>query len=136
MVLYRSIATLLLAAFCAAALAQGAPPVRIRGAIEKLDGNVLSVKTREGSVAMIRLSENFGVGGVIAASLADVAAGKFIGTATLGQKDGALVALEVLIFPENMRGFAEGHYPWDLQPQSMMTNATVADVVAGARTAS
>jgi hypothetical protein len=113
--------------------AEGAPPVRLRGVVEKLHGNVLTVKTREGKAATVKLAEDVAVAGVVAASLADVGPGKFIGTATLGQKDGALKALEVLIFPESMRGFGEGHYPWDLQPQSMMTNATVADVVAGPR---
>src|SRR2546428_12932395 len=63
------------------------------------------------------------------ASLADVASGKFIGTTTVGERDGALVAEEVHIFPENMRGTGEGHYDWDLRPDSKMTNANVADVV-------
>jgi hypothetical protein len=128
------IAAAVLALSATAALAQdGAPPVRIRGTIEKLDGNVLVVKTRDGKPATVKLSDDAAVAGVVAASLADVAPGKFIGTATLGQKDGALVALEVLIFPDSMRGFGEGHYPWDLRPQSMMTNATVANVVGGAK---
>src|SRR2546428_6900790 len=63
------------------------------------------------------------------ASLADVASGKFIGTTTVGERDGALVALEVHIFPENMRGTGEGHYDWDLKPDSKMTNANVANIV-------
>ena len=64
------------------------------------------------------------------ASLADVASGKFIGTTTLGERDGALIALEVHIFPEAMRGTGEGHYDWDLRPSSKMTNANVADVTS------
>jgi hypothetical protein len=107
------------------ALAQGAPPVHIRGTIEKLEGNVLSVKTRDGRPVTIRLADDIVVGGLVGASLADIAPGKFIGTATQGEKAGALVALEVLIFPESMRGFNEGHYPWDVKPGSRMTNASV-----------
>lgn len=133
MIILRAIALCVLVAVCALAFAQGSPPVRIRGTIEKIDGNLLAVKTREGAMASIRLADNFTVAGVTAASLADLTPGKFIGTATLGEKDGKLVALEVLIFPENMRGFNEGHYPWDLRPQSMMTNATVSGVLAGAK---
>jgi hypothetical protein len=56
--------------------------------------------------------------------------GAFIGTATMAQPDGTLTSLEVLVLPESMRGSGEGHYPWDLRPGSMMTNATVVDVVS------
>ncbi len=125
----RILAALLLAAFSFAALAQ--TPVRVRGTIEAFDNPVLTVKSRTGETVRIKLNDNFTVAGVAPATLADVTAGKFIGTATLGQKDGALVALEVLIFPEAMRGANEGHYPWDLKPESLMTNATVADVASG-----
>jgi hypothetical protein len=62
--------------------------------------------------------------------MSDVASGKFIGTTTVGERDGGLVALEIHIFPENMRGTGEGHFDWDLRPASKMTNANVANVVA------
>jgi hypothetical protein len=131
----RILAALLLAAASIAvsvdALAQSA--VRVRGTVEKVEDLTLTVKSRTGEMVQIRLAEKYVVAGVSPATLADVTAGKFIGTATLGQKDGALVALEVLIFPEAMRGANEGHYPWDLQPESLMTNATVADVAVGAK---
>ena len=58
-----------------------------------------------------------------------IAQGTFVGTATLPQRDGTQRALEVVVFPESARGSGEGHYPWDLAPGSMMTNATVAEVV-------
>jgi hypothetical protein len=135
-VLSGAVAAALLTLSSAGALAEGTPPTRLRGAIEKLDGNVLTVKTRQGKPATVKLADDVGVIGVLGASLADVTEGKFIGTATKGEKDGALVALEVVIFPEEMRGFKEGHYPWDVQPQSMMTNATVSGVsgtTAGAK---
>jgi hypothetical protein len=72
----------------------------------------------------------------VKASLADVAIGSFVGIAALPQPDGSLEAIEVLIFPEAARGTGEGHYAWDLLPESTMTNATVADTVAavGGRT--
>ena len=94
---------------------------------------MLVVKTRDGATVPVKVGDKVGVSGVVAAPLSDVSAGRFIGTATLGQKDGALVALEVLIFPEAMRGTAEGHYAWDLKPESLMTNATIEGVVAAAR---
>ena len=125
----RLLAVLLLAALSMPALAQA--PARIRGTIQSFDNLNLTVKSRTGETITIKMAEKFAVAGVAPASLADVTTGKFIGTATLGQKDGALVALEVLIFPEAMRGANEGHYPWDLRPESLMTNATVADVASG-----
>jgi hypothetical protein len=78
----------------------------------------------------IKLADNFVVMGVNKGSLADIDSGKFIGTTTVGERDGALIALEVHIFPENMRGTGEGHYDWDLRPSSKMTNANVANVVS------
>ena len=78
----------------------------------------------------VKLADNFVVMGIAKASLADIDSGKFIGTTTVGERDGALIALEVHIFPENMRGTGEGHYDWDLRPSSKMTNANVANVVS------
>ncbi len=132
MTLQRLLATLLLATFAAALHAQSAPPVRVRGQIENVDGAQLTVKSRDGERLSVRLADNASVSGVVAGSLADVTPGKYIGTATLGERGGSLVALEVLLFPDAMRGANEGHYAWDLKPQSMMTNATVADVSVSA----
>jgi hypothetical protein len=129
---FRKPVLLVLCFFTAAALAQSAP-VRVRGTIEKLDNGVLAVKAVNRESLRIQLAEHYTVAGVVPASLADVTVGKFIGTATLGQRNGELVALEVLIFPEAMRGTGEGHYPWDLKPDSMMTNATVAEVTGPAK---
>src|SRR5947207_10454818 len=105
------------------------PPVRIRGTVEKLDGQNLTVKDRSGQSMNVKLADNFVVVGIFKGSVADIASGKFIGTTTVGERDGALVAQEVHIFPENMRGTGEGHYDWDLRPDSKMTNANVAGVV-------
>ena len=106
------------------------PTQRIRGDVVALDGTTLQVKTRSGEMLTVKLADNFGVSAVVKRDLSAVVPGTFIGTATVPRPDGTLQALEVLIFPEAARGSGEGHYPWDLQPGSMMTNATVFDVVA------
>jgi len=128
----RTLAALLIAAVSAVAVAQAPanPPVRIRGTVEKIEGTNLTVKTNDGRSVTIKLADNYTVIGIAKASVADVASGKFIGTTTLGERDGALVALEVHIFPEAMRGTGEGHYDWDLRPASKMTNANVANVTS------
>src|SRR6266849_1542157 len=128
----RSIAAFLIASLSAVALAQAPanPPVRIRGTVEKIDGQTLTVKARSGETMTVKLADNFVVMGVAKASVADIGSGKFIGTTTVGERGGALVALEVHIFPENMRGTGEGHYDWDLRPSSKMTNANVANVTS------
>src|SRR5436190_7883631 len=126
----RSFAAFLIAIVSTAALAQAPTPVRIRGTVDKLDGNQLSVKARDGQMMTVRMADNFAVVGIQKASVAEIASGKFIGTTTVGERDGALVAQEVHIFPENMRGTGEGHYDWDLKPESKMTNANVANIVS------
>src|SRR5437870_7791791 len=123
---------LFVAAVAANAFAQAPanPPVRIRGTIEKLEGQNLTIKDRNGQSMSVRLADNFVVVGIFKGSVADIASGKFIGTTTVGERDGALVAQEVHIFPESMRGTGEGHYDWDLKPDSKMTNASVADITS------
>ena len=130
--MFRTIAALLIAAVSAVAIAQAPanPPVRIRGTVERIDRTNLTIKANSGQVMNVKLADNFVVIGIAKASIADVASGKFIGTTTVGERDGALVALEVHIFPENMRGTGEGHYDWDLRPTSKMTNANVANVTS------
>ena len=117
----------------APSLAQTPPtaaPTRVRGTVEKLDGQTLAIKTREGPVTTIALAPNFAVNGVVKKELSDIKEGDYVGVASLKGTDGKLHALEVLIFPEAMRGTGEGHFPWDLQPESLMTNAAVAGVAA------
>ena len=103
--------------------------IRVRGTVERLEAQTLFVKTREGPSVIIKLADNYGVTGVVAASLADIKPGSYVGAAALPQPDGTQRAIEVLIFPEALRGFGEGFRPWDLVPQSTMTNATVAEIV-------
>src|SRR5712692_9928546 len=128
----RYIAALLFAAMSVAALAHAPanPPVRIWGTLEKLEAHNLTVKARNGQSMNVKLADNFVVIGISKASLSDIGRGKFIGTTTVGERDGALVAEEVHIFPENMRGTGEGHYDWDLKPNSKMTNADVEGITS------
>jgi hypothetical protein len=126
----RIIAAALLALVSTLTFAQAPnPPARVRGTVEKLDNNVMTVKAPGGKAVSVKLADNYTVVGVSRAKIADIGAGKFIGTATLGERNGGLVALEVHIFPEAMRGTGEGHYSWDLRPKSTMTNANVDQVV-------
>ena len=128
----RALASLLLAVASAAAFAQAPanPLVRIRGTVEKVDGTSMIVKANNGQSLAVKLADNYAVMGITKAGIADVASGKFIGTTTVGERKGGLVALEIHIFPENMRGTGEGHRDWDLRPESKMTNANVATVRA------
>jgi hypothetical protein len=121
-----------LALCCTLALAQtAAPPTqRLRGSVESFDGSTLVLKERSGELIRLALADNLVVNEVLAIDLAAIQPGSFIGTAALPGADGSLRALEVLVFPEAARGSGEGHYPWDLQPGSTMTNATVADLAA------
>jgi hypothetical protein len=112
-----------------AATASAQQVVRVRGTVERLEGQTLMVKTREGPSVIVKLADNYGVTGVVAATLADIKPGSYVGIAALPQPDGTQRAIEVLIFPEALRGFGEGFRPWDLVPQSTMTNATVAEIV-------
>jgi hypothetical protein len=113
---------------CAPAFADGTP-VRVRGSVVSLDGSKLVVHAKDGKDVAISLKDKFAALAVVKSSMADIKEGTFIGTATVAQPDGSLRALEVVVFPDSLRGFGEGHYPWDLGPSSMMTNATVAHAV-------
>jgi hypothetical protein len=108
-------------------------PTRIRGTVEKLDGQTLTVKSREGQQLTIALAPNFTVAAVVKKSLGDIKAGDFVGAASTKGTDGKLHALEVLIFPEALRGTGEGERAWDLTPDSLMTNATVAGIASAAQ---
>ena len=113
------------------AWAQQAPPMRIRGTIEAVDGPMLTIKTREGSDLKVRMTDNVAVFGVVKTSLSEIKEGSYIGVSAMPEPDGTQKALAVHIFPENQRGAAEGFRPWDLRPNSTMTNATVAETVKG-----
>jgi hypothetical protein len=110
------------------AWAQGAPPLRVRGTIERIDGETLQVKTRGGADATLRLAKDVAITGLTKASWADIKPGSYVGTAAIEQASGNAKSLEVQVFPENMRGAGEGSHEYDLGPKSSMTNGTIGQV--------
>ena len=125
-------ACLLLLWLAGATLAQApaAPTQRIRGDVVAVEGLDLKLRSRSGEAVTVKLAENYTVTAVVKIAIDRITTGAFVGAASMPQPDGTQTALEVLLFPEARRGSGEGHYPWDLQPGSMMTNATVAEVVS------
>jgi hypothetical protein len=112
--------------------AQRAPvPTRVRGTVESVDGDTLNVKSRSGEDLKLHMANDMRVAGITKISLSDIKVGSFIGTTTVPGPDGTPKAVEVHVFPESMRGTGEGSRPWDLRPNSSMTNATVAESVVG-----
>jgi hypothetical protein len=107
------------------------PTVRIRGTIDAVDGNVLSIKTREGSDLKVKMTDNVAVFAVVKTELSQIKEGSYIGVSAMPEPDGTQKAFAVHIFPENQRGAAEGFRPWDARANSTMTNATVAETVKG-----
>ena len=105
--------------------------VRVRGTVENVDGNVLTLKTREGQDVKVKLPDNARVLGIEKASIDDIKQGSYIGVSAMPQPDGSQKALHVHIFLDAMRGVAEGFGPWDVKPNSTMTNATVDNMVTG-----
>jgi len=103
-------------------------PIRVRGSIEKMDVDSIIFKERRGEVLKIAVAANLNITEVFPIKISEIQENSYIGTATLTNSSGKLEALEVLVFPEAMRGAGEGHYAWDLMPGSMMTNATVSQL--------
>src|SRR5438132_14160692 len=121
-----ALAGAIIAASCAAATAQ---TLRVRGTIEKADGNVLTLRSTDGAELKLTLTDNALIVAVVTASMADIKEGTFLGSAAMPQPDGSQKALEVHIFPEHMRGTGEGHRPYAPVPNSTMTNGTAAGAV-------
>src|SRR5882762_8291302 len=96
-----------------------------------VDGPLLAVKSREGTEMKVRMTDNVVVFGVAKTAMSEIKPGSYIGVSAMPEPDGTQKALAVHIFPESQRGAAEGFRPWDLRPNSTMTNATVAETVAG-----
>jgi len=103
----------------------------VRGTVERVEGQAIVIKARDGAELKVVLADNAMVVGIVKASMSDIKQGSFVGVTGMPQPDGSQRALEVHIFPESMRGTGEGHRPSDLQPQSTMTNANVEQTVAG-----
>ena len=113
------------------AAAQAPQMVRVRATLEDVSVPMLTAKSRDGAEMKIKLADNAPVNEVVKATLADIKADSYIAVTAMPQPDGTQKAVAILIFPEAMRGVGEGHRPWDLEPNSTMTNATVAEQVAG-----
>jgi hypothetical protein len=103
------------------------PPARIRGTVDRLEGQTLIVRTPAGQSVRVSMAPDFAVSGVVRRSLSDIKAGDYIASTSVRGPDGKLRALEVHFLPP---GANEGQFAWDLAPDSLMTNATVAGVAA------
>lgn len=121
-----AVALLFAASFAAA---QAPQMVRVRATLENVSVPMLTAKSRDGAEMKIKLADNAPVNEVVQASLADIKDNSYIAVTAMPQPDGSQKAVAILIFPEAMRGVAEGFRPWDLEPSSTMTNATVAEQV-------
>jgi hypothetical protein len=118
---------------CALALVSGSAfaqdkPLRVRGTIDQIDGAMLIVKSREGDTLKVKLADDGKVVALVKASLADIKPNSFVGSTAMPEPDGSWKAIEVHIFPEEMRGTGEGDKPYDYKPNSTMTNGTVDNV--------
>jgi hypothetical protein len=128
----NGLALLLAASAWTQASAQQTPPVRVRGTIEKVDGDTLTVKTRAGETTTVKLAADARVAAMVKASLADIKTGSFIGVTAMPQPDGSQKAIGIHIFMDAQRGVvADRHMPWDREPGSTMTNANVDTMVSG-----
>lgn len=113
--------------------AQTAPPLRLRATIEKVEPGSITVKERSGEVVQLMLAGNLSVTEVYPIDISEIKPNSYVGAAAMPMPDGSLRALEVLILPESLRGAGEGHRPYDLMPQSTMTNAAVDGITESAQ---
>jgi len=104
---------------------------RIRGMVERIEGPIFVVKTRDGSEVKLTVTDSPLFVVIVPGKMSDIKPGMFVGSAGMMQEDGSQKAIEVHIFPESMRGTGEGHYDWDLLPKSKMTNGNVEHAVTG-----
>ena len=127
----RMLAVASLALLCVASPTWAQETFRVRGTIDRIDGPIFVVKTRDGAELKLAVTDKPLFVAMVKATVADIKPGMFVGSTAMPQADGSLRAVEVHIFPEAMRGTGEGHRAWDLRPQSTMTNANVEQTVAG-----
>jgi outer membrane lipoprotein SlyB len=109
-------------------LAQDAPP-RLRGTLDQVNGNALTIKARNGTSSTVQLKGDAPIVAVEKGAMSDIKDNSFVGITAMAQPDGTIKAVEVHVFAEPLRGTGEGHYPWDLMPNSTMTNAAVTQQV-------
>src|ERR1035437_4075412 len=128
----RALAAAAIALSLAATAALTQQPGRIRGQIEKVDGDMLVLKTRDGAMLNVKLDEKARVSALVKATLADIKTDSFIGIAGIPQPDGSIEAYSIHLFLPAQRGVVpDRHGPWDGRPNSTMTNAYVDNVVQG-----
>ena len=123
-----AIGAMCVVSFVVASVSAQDKPVRVRGVVEQVDGTLMTVKSREGDTLKVKLADDVKVVALVKASLADIKPNSFVGSTAMPQPDGSWKAVEVHIFPEEMRGTGEGDRPYDYKPQSTMTNGTVSSV--------
>ena len=124
------VVAMLAATFALSSVSAQAQNVRVRGTIEKLDGNVLMVKSRDGAELKLVLKDNVRIGGVVKASLADVKPDTNVAITSRPRADGSLEAFELRIALAG-QPFNSFHSEWDLMPNSFMTNGSLQASVAG-----
>ncbi len=109
------------------------PPTssRVRGAIQSVNGDVLVVKSRDGTNVTMKMTPDVRLAGVTKITMADIKPGSYIGVTSVPDSDGTQKATEVHVFPESMRGAGEGSRPWDTRPNSSMTNGGLEKTVDG-----
>jgi hypothetical protein len=129
--LQRMLAAASFAVVCTALPASAQETVRIRGTIESVASDGYVVKNRDGAEYKVVVTDPGLYVAIVKSTMADIKPGMFVGATGVTQPDGSQKAIEVHIFPESMRGTGEGHYDWDLKPQTKMTNANVEQTVAG-----
>lgn len=127
-----ALASALLASTAVATHAADTDGVRVRGTVIARAGDTLQVQTREGPAVSIALSAGWGVSAVKAMALADIRPGDYVGIASEKSVTGGDGAIEVLVFPAEMKGTGEGSFDWDVKPQSTMTNGSVTNATNGA----
>src|SRR5882724_13634196 len=124
------VVAMLAATFALSSVSAQAQNVRVRGAIEKLDGNNLTVKSRDGAELKLTLKDNVRIGGVVKAALGDVKPDTNVAITSRPRPDGTLEAVELRIFPAG-QPFNSFHADWDLMPNSFMTNGSLQTSVSG-----
>jgi hypothetical protein len=128
----RALGAAVVALSLAATAAFAQQPGRIRGQIEKVDGDMLVLKTREGAMLNVKVDDKTRVSALVKASLSEIKPDAYIGVAGIPSPDGGIEAFSIHILPAALRGQGEGARPWDARPGSTMTNSYFVSVVANA----
>ena len=128
----RALAAAALALSLAGTFALAQQPSRIRGQIEKADGDMLSVKTNDGKMLMVKVADDVRLSSLAKATIADIKNDSYIGVAGMARSDGSIEAFSIHVLLAAARGNGEGERPWDARPGSTMTNAYLESSVASA----